>query len=1061
MTTNGAWVDGVFYDGIAVTAADLNANNQWLLAQAGSGAPPTAAPNVVFAGPASGGSGSASFRALVPADIPGGGGGSGTVTSVALSAPAEFVVAGSPITTAGTLALSKSSQAANSVWAGPVGGVGGPPGFRALVAADLPGGGAGTVTSVALTAPADFIVSGSPVTGAGSLGLTYANESAHAFHAGPASGAAAPPTWRAILAADIPALPYVASVGLSASPEFTVGGSPVTGSGTLSFSANAQGAHTVWAGPTGSTGSPGFRLLVPGDIPALSYVTSVGLVLPAIFTVTGSPVIAAGTLTATLATQSANFVWAGPTTGSPGAPTFRALVAADLPGGGVGTVTSVGLALPSIFNVTNSPVTGSGTLTGALATQTAGLVFASPATGVAAAPTFRALATTDIPALSYVTSVAQTVPPEFIVGGSPVTGAGTLVITKATQPANTVWAGPLSGGSVAPTFRALVGADLPLPSATTLGGVQSIAAVAHNFLTGISITGIPSASQPAFTDILGTATAGQGGTGAANLTAHGMVIAEGASPMVTIPPGAGGQLVISQGATSDPAFEPMSGDATITAAGLITVTKTGGVALGTYATQNFATPPIIGGTTPNAASFTTLAASSTVSGAGFTALFASPPAIGGTTPAAGTFSTLTSAGFINGLNLTTTGGSGIAATGNGGTTGLLVINDSATTTQASLFINATAAGGGAGIRMVGNGATTPSKTIRVHNGNLEVVADGYAPQIFTLTDAGALSVAGASAGVTAPIITATGTGGLNGQNVSTTTNGSATAPSVSVGAQGIGLYSNGANLLGFTNTPTAGQQPVNMIANGVLAFGSTTALRVGVANTNLAALQIIGGTTYSGLNISRWDASNTACTIALGKSRSATIGTIGGALTSGTNIGQITFVGDDGVTFNTVAANIFVQCNGTVSAGVIPCAMVFSTQQGANDFTMSAGSFYAQGNTGGKLLFDNTGWSYMWQAPVFQQPTPPTTGQTVTLANNTSGSFIIPAGTLATLTVAMPPAPKDQQEITVVIATAITALTVSGNGNSLGPGMPTGAQIAGFFFRTKFNNTTSTWYRIG
>jgi len=34
MSTNGAWVNGTFYDGIDLTAADLNANNQWLLAQA-------------------------------------------------------------------------------------------------------------------------------------------------------------------------------------------------------------------------------------------------------------------------------------------------------------------------------------------------------------------------------------------------------------------------------------------------------------------------------------------------------------------------------------------------------------------------------------------------------------------------------------------------------------------------------------------------------------------------------------------------------------------------------------------------------------------------------------------------------------------------------------------------------------------------------------------------------------------------------------------------------------------------------------------------------------------
>jgi len=61
-------------------------------------------------------------------------------------------------------------------------------------------------------------------------------------------------------------------------------------------------------------------------------VTSVGLSLPtSIFDVSGSPVTSSGTLSATLDNQSANYVWAGPTTGAAAAPTFRALVAADLP----------------------------------------------------------------------------------------------------------------------------------------------------------------------------------------------------------------------------------------------------------------------------------------------------------------------------------------------------------------------------------------------------------------------------------------------------------------------------------------------------------------------------------------------------------------------------------------------------------------------------------------------------------------------------------------------------------------------------------------------------------
>ena len=60
------------------------------------------------------------------------------------------------------------------------------------------------------------------------------------------------------------------------------------------------------------------------------------------------------------------------------------------------------------------------------------------------------------------------------------------------------------------------------------------------------------------------------------------------------------------------------------------------------------------GTGPGA--FTTLSASSTVSGAGFTALFASPPAIGGTAAAAGTFTSVSYSGALTGgtASLTTT-----------------------------------------------------------------------------------------------------------------------------------------------------------------------------------------------------------------------------------------------------------------------------------------------------------------------------------------------------------------------------------------------------------------------
>ncbi len=68
------------------------------------------------------------------------------------------------------------------------------------------------------------------------------------------------------------------------------------------------------------------------------------------------------------------------------------------PAGG-GTVTSVGLAMPSGFSVANSPLTTTGTLT-VTAVNSANTVYAGPATGVDAEATFRALVFADIPTLN-------------------------------------------------------------------------------------------------------------------------------------------------------------------------------------------------------------------------------------------------------------------------------------------------------------------------------------------------------------------------------------------------------------------------------------------------------------------------------------------------------------------------------------------------------------------------------------------------------------------------------------------------------------------------------------
>ena len=79
-------------------------------------------------------------------------------------------------------------------------------------------------------------------------------------------------------------------------------------------------------------------------------VTSVGLSMSSAFTVTNSPITTSGTLTVTGAGTSSQYI-----DGTGSLQTFPSIPS--------GTVTSVGLSMPSAFTVTNSPVTSSGTLT--------------------------------------------------------------------------------------------------------------------------------------------------------------------------------------------------------------------------------------------------------------------------------------------------------------------------------------------------------------------------------------------------------------------------------------------------------------------------------------------------------------------------------------------------------------------------------------------------------------------------------------------------------------------------------------------------------------------------
>jgi len=81
---------------------------------------------------------------------------------------------------------------------------------------------------------------------------------------------------------------------------------------------------------------------------------------------------------------------------------------------------------------------------------------------------------------------------------------------------------------------------------------------------------------------------------------------------------------------------------------LVTTGDTGTVTNTMLASSAYTAPGTIGSGTPNSGAFTTLSASSTVSGTGFSTYLASPPAIGGTTPSTGKFTSITNTGLTSG-----------------------------------------------------------------------------------------------------------------------------------------------------------------------------------------------------------------------------------------------------------------------------------------------------------------------------------------------------------------------------------------------------------------------------
>lgn len=83
---------------------------------------------------------------------------------------------------------------------------------------------------------------------------------------------------------------------------------------------------------------------------------------------------------------------------------------------------------------------------------------------------------------------------------------GTSQVVKQTSAGGAFTVGQLAFTDISSSVAA---SQLPNPSASTLGGIQSYAAVSNQWIRSISTSGVPASSQPAFTDISGSVAASQ------------------------------------------------------------------------------------------------------------------------------------------------------------------------------------------------------------------------------------------------------------------------------------------------------------------------------------------------------------------------------------------------------------------------------------------------------------------------------------------------------------------------------------------------------------------------